>query len=104
MFSPSAHAYLPKSQQIHRAGLSVVRPLSCNAARYSRGEPIAMLRALAIAGFMLVSCHAFGQSAATRPEFEVASIKLNKSADPRVMVMPARGGRFTATNIPLKFL
>jgi uncharacterized protein (TIGR03435 family) len=34
----------------------------------------------------------------------VASIKLNKSADRRAMIMPARGGRFTATNIPLQFL
>ncbi len=63
-----------------------------------------MLRTLAIASFMLVSRHAFGQSAAPRPAFDVASIKLNKSADPRVMVRPARGGRFTATNIPLQFL
>jgi uncharacterized protein (TIGR03435 family) len=61
-----------------------------------------MLRELAVAGFLLSSCHAFGQTS-PRPEFEVASIKLNKSADGRIMVMPA-GGRFTATNIPLQFL
>jgi uncharacterized protein (TIGR03435 family) len=63
-----------------------------------------MLRALAIAGFMLVSRHAFAQPAAPRPEFEVASIKLNKSNDGRMMIMPGRGGRFTATNIPLQLL
>jgi uncharacterized protein (TIGR03435 family) len=53
---------------------------------------------------MFSSCGAFGQPAAPRPEFEVASIKLNKSADMRAMLMPGRGGRFTATNIPLQFL
>jgi uncharacterized protein (TIGR03435 family) len=63
-----------------------------------------MLRAPAIAGFVLVCCHAFAQSAAPRPEFEVASIKLNKSNDGRMMIMPARGGRFTATNVPLQLL
>jgi uncharacterized protein (TIGR03435 family) len=63
-----------------------------------------MLRALAVASLVFVSFGAFGQPAAPRPEFEVASIKLNKSGDSRVMVMPARGGRFTATNIPLEYL
>lgn len=63
-----------------------------------------MLRALAVAGVLLSAGHAFGQAAPPRPEFEVASIKLNKSADRRIMLMPARGGRFTATNVPLQFL
>jgi uncharacterized protein (TIGR03435 family) len=62
-----------------------------------------MLRALAIAGFLLSACQAFGQAAPPRPEFEVASIKLNKSGDRRIMISPARGGRFTATNIPMQF-
>jgi uncharacterized protein (TIGR03435 family) len=63
-----------------------------------------MLRAAAIASLLLGSCHAFGQPAAPRPEFEVASIKLNKSGDGRMMIMPDRGGRFAATNISLQFL
>jgi uncharacterized protein (TIGR03435 family) len=71
---------------------------------YSGKEGIAMLRALAGVSLVFVPCGAFGQSAAPRPEFEVASIKLNKSADMRAMIMPARGGRFTATNIALQFL
>jgi hypothetical protein len=62
-----------------------------------------MLRALAVASVVLGSCHAFGQPAA-RPEFEVASIKLNRSGDSRVMVAPVVGGRFSATNIPLQYL
>jgi len=66
-----------------------------------------MLRALAVAGLVLGSGYAFAQAAAPRPEFEVAAIKPNKpgkpnkSGDGRMMVMPAPGGRFTATNIPL---
>ena len=67
-----------------------------------------MLRPLAVAGLMLWACYALGQSAvqpgAPRPEFEVASIKLNKSGDLRVMINTAGGGRFTATNIPLQRL
>jgi uncharacterized protein (TIGR03435 family) len=71
----------------------------------SEGNRVAMLRALAVASLVLGSCHAFAQpAAAPRPEFEVASIKLNKSADFRAMIMPARGGRFTANNIPLQLL
>jgi uncharacterized protein (TIGR03435 family) len=63
-----------------------------------------MLRALAVAGLVLSPCLAFGQAPAPRPEFEVASIKLNKSADMRMMVRPAPGGRFTVTNVPVQML
>jgi uncharacterized protein (TIGR03435 family) len=42
-------------------------------------------------------------AATPRLEFEVASIKLNKSSDARVLI-GARGGRFTATNVPLQSL
>jgi uncharacterized protein (TIGR03435 family) len=63
-----------------------------------------MLRAMAAASVALGSCHAFAQPAAPRPEFEVASIKLNKSGDSRLMVLPVRGGRFTANNVLLQYL
>ncbi len=43
-------------------------------------------------------------SAAALPQFEVASIKPNKSGDGRVMIGVQPGGRFTATNVPLKML
>jgi uncharacterized protein (TIGR03435 family) len=44
------------------------------------------------------------QAAAANPEFEVASIKINKSGDGRVMVQNQPGGRFTATNVTLRML
>lgn len=62
-----------------------------------------MFRALAAAGLMLGACPAFAQPAAPRPEFEVASIKLNKSAGPG-LIRAVPGGRFIATNVPLQFV
>jgi uncharacterized protein (TIGR03435 family) len=63
-----------------------------------------MFQGLAVAGLLLGVCHLYGQSAPARSEFEVASIKPNKSTDLRIMVRAAPGGRFIATNIPLQFL
>jgi uncharacterized protein (TIGR03435 family) len=68
-----------------------------------------LLRTLTVAGWALSACQGFGQSfssqtTASRPGFEVASIKLNKSGDSRVMALPVRGGRFTVTNIPLQYV
>jgi len=63
-----------------------------------------MLPAMAVASVVLGPCHAFCQPTPPRPEFEVASIKLNKSADMRMMVRPAPGGRFTVTNVPLQYV
>ncbi len=60
-----------------------------------------MLRALAIAALMLGACHVFAQTAAPRPEFQVASIKLNQSENRGMRVSPHLGGRFTARNAPL---
>jgi uncharacterized protein (TIGR03435 family) len=57
-----------------------------------------------IAGLTFGTFHTFGQTASTRPEFEVASIKLNKSAGRLMTISPGPGGRFAATNIPLQIL
>ena len=47
---------------------------------------------------------ALAQTPAPRPEFEVASIKLNTSGNGMTMIRPPVGGRFTATNARLKML
>ena len=44
------------------------------------------------------------QAPAGNPAFEVASVRPNKSGDGRVMLGVQPGGRFTATNVPLKML
>src|SRR4051794_9949253 len=41
---------------------------------------------------------------AAQPQFEVASIKQNKSGDGRIMLGIQPGGRMTATNVTLKML
>src|SRR5262245_29450229 len=38
------------------------------------------------------------------PQFEVASVKQNKSGENRVMIGVQPGGRFTATNVTLRLL
>ena len=47
---------------------------------------------------------ATNQTPAPRPTFEVASIKPNHSAGRQAGIQMAPGGRFVATNVPLRFL
>jgi uncharacterized protein (TIGR03435 family) len=73
-----------------------------------------LLASIAIAG--VVAVLVFGQRdivglraqsqtlSAPPPSFEVASIKQNKSGDGRVLLGFPPGGRFTATNVPLRAL
>jgi uncharacterized protein (TIGR03435 family) len=63
-----------------------------------------MPRILTVAALMFTVSQAFAQSGKPLPSFEVASIRLNKSADSRGSVLPAPGGRFTASNVPLQYL
>jgi uncharacterized protein (TIGR03435 family) len=104
MWSANAHGCPENPNKSKQQPVYFLRASSCYWARYPKGKLLAMLRALAVAVLTLSACHAFGQPATPRPEFELASIKLSKSSDPRVMVMPAQGGRFTATNIPFQYL
>ena len=67
-----------------------------------------MLRGLAVAGLTLgavqVSAQPANPAPDSRPQFEVASIKSDKSEDRRILVGAGQGGRFRATNIPLQIL
>ncbi len=59
-----------------------------------------MLRILT-AGLSFLACQTLGQPAATRPAFEVASIKPNQSAEPG-LIRALHGGRFTLINLPMQ--
>jgi uncharacterized protein (TIGR03435 family) len=52
----------------------------------------------------IATLHGRAQGPTTGPTFEVASVKPNKSGDGRVMIGMQPGGRYTATNVPLRAL
>jgi uncharacterized protein (TIGR03435 family) len=58
---------------------------------------------MAASSLLFASLGASGQTA-PRPEFDVASIKLNKWGGLRVMIQTPGGGRFTASNISMHAL
>jgi uncharacterized protein (TIGR03435 family) len=66
-------------------------------------RPLVASIALVLTGFAVVY-QSRAQSPAARPEFEVASVKPNTSANNMIMIRPPVGGRFTATNVRLKML
>jgi uncharacterized protein (TIGR03435 family) len=53
---------------------------------------------------LLPAAWAQSPGAPARPEFEVASVKPNTGGSMAVGIMMQPGGRFSATNVPLKFL
>ena len=59
---------------------------------------------VAAALFAPLSLLARARQTAPQPQFEVASIKVNKSGDGRVMLGVQPGGRFNATNVTLRLL
>ena len=65
-----------------------------------------LLATFAVAAVAIPSAQQGGSPPASGklPQFEVASIKPNKSGDGRVMIGMQPGGRFTATNVPLRML
>src|SRR3984885_6995661 len=69
-----------------------------------RSQKLRAVRTLIpITSLLLSLAPAFAQTPAPRPEFEVASVKRNLSGT-RPWLVPPVGGRFTATNIPLRLL
>ena len=53
---------------------------------------------------VMAGAHLLAQTPAENLAFEVASVKPNTSGDGRVMLGVQPGGRFTATNVPLRML
>src|SRR5262245_17399645 len=79
---------------------------SARTIRHRTSRERAMASKMFLAACAMALCVAAGssQTPAQLPQFEVATIKPNKSGDGRVMMQIQPGGRFSATNVTLRQL
>ncbi len=63
---------------------------------------VLLMRAIAVASLLSIATSAFGQPAASGPQFEVASIKPSAPGQPGTFIRMAPGGRLNINNMPLK--
>ncbi len=63
---------------------------------------VLLMRAIAVAALLSIAGSAFGQPAASGPQFEVASIKPSAPGQPGMFIRMAPGGRLNINNMPLK--
>jgi uncharacterized protein (TIGR03435 family) len=63
---------------------------------------VILMRAITAASLLSVATGAFGQPAASGPQFEVASIKPSASGQPGMFIRTEPSGRVNVTNMPLK--
>jgi uncharacterized protein (TIGR03435 family) len=81
-----------------------MKRMTFNTRFVSAATAVGALAATAIVGVAIESRVRAQSPQTPAPAFEVASIKPNHSGDGRVMMQQQPGGRFTATNIPLRLL
>ena len=81
-----------------------MKRMTFNTRFVSAATAVGALAATAIVGVAIESRVRAQSPQTPAPAFEVASIKPNNSGDGRVMMQQQPGGRFTATNIPLRLL
>lgn len=77
-------------------------PASFGAGIIVQKGAVLLIRAITVASLLFVASSAFGQPAASGPQFEVASIKPSAPGQPGMFIRAAPGGRLNINNMPLK--